>query len=90
MALTITQKWRAGMGGKQWRAYEITDDDATVDITAAQLALERIEFAMFSFGSFISAPAANVTMTVAADGSKITFSEVGKAASKKQVLVMGW
>ena len=90
MALTITKKWRAGIGGKQWRAYEITHDDSTVDVTAASLALDHIEFAMFSFGSFISAPAANFTMTVAADGSKLTFSEVGKTASKKQILAIGY
>lgn len=90
MALTITEKYRASIGGKAWRCYEITDDDTTVDVTAAQLGMERIEFAMFSFGTFVSAPAANVTMTVAADGSKLTFSEVGKIASKKQIMAIGW
>jgi len=90
MALTITEKYRASIGGKAWRAYEITHDDSVTTVDASDLALDTIEFAMFSPGTQASAPAANLTMSVAADGSCLVFSEALKTDSVTPILVIGW
>ncbi len=44
MALTITEKFRATMGGKAWRTYEIVHDSGTTkSISAASMDLDYID-----------------------------------------------
>jgi len=89
MALTFSEKFRAGIGGKAWRCYEVTHDDSTTAMSASSFDLNKIEFAMLSPGTQASAPAANLTMTVAASGLTADFSEALKVASITPVIVIG-
>ena len=46
MALTFSQTLRMSMGGKAFRAYQITTDASTTAVTAANLDMNYIEAAM--------------------------------------------
>lgn len=43
MALTFTEKFRASLGGKEFRAFEITCDGSVTSITAANLDMAYID-----------------------------------------------
>ena len=90
MALTFSEKLRGSMGGKAWRAFEVTHDGSTTAMSASSFDLDRIEFATFSLGTLASAPAATVTMTVAASGLTTDLSEALKATSITQHTVIGY
>jgi len=90
MGLGIKEKWRAGLGGAQWRAYEITHDASTTTLSAKSLDLDHIESAFMSFGTQGSTPAAAVTMTIAADFKSLEFSEALLAGDFTQILAIGW
>ena len=90
MGLGIKEKFRAGMGGAQWRAYEITHDASVTTLSAKSLDLDYIDTAFMSFGTQGSTPAAEVTMTVAADHKSLEFSEALLAGDITQILAIGW
>ena len=90
MALGITEKFRASIGGRAWRAYEITHDASVTTLSADALDLDYIEVAHMSFGTQGSTPAAEVTLTIAADHKSIEFSEALLAGDFTQILAIGW
>lgn len=48
MAITFTEKLRTSMGDKSFRVYQITGDGSTTSITATNLDMNYIDFAMIS------------------------------------------
>lgn len=90
MALTVTENFRASVGGRSIKFFTITHDDSTTTLSADLMSFDVVEWAGMSFGTQSSAPAANLTMTVAANGKTIEFSEALKAASFTPLMVIGW
>ena len=64
MALTFTQRLRADIGGRAFRAYEVTSDGSTVSIDASDLDLNIIDSAM------VAGPA-DITGTVSISGAQL-------------------
>jgi hypothetical protein len=48
MAITFSQKIRMSMGDKKFRVYQITGDASTTSITAANLDMNYIDYALLS------------------------------------------
>ncbi len=90
MALTIKENFNATVGGRRMKWFTITHDDSTTTLSADLLDLDVVEWAGFSFGTQTSAQAAQLTMTLAANGKTIEFSEALKASSFTPIMVIGW
>lgn len=48
MALSFSEKFRAGIGGKAWRVVEVTSDGSTTTINASDLDMNYIEEAIIA------------------------------------------
>jgi hypothetical protein len=92
MALTLTEKFRWSEGGRQFRNYEITHDEATSTVYAVSMDLEYIETIIGAHTHYSSVPVAAGTccLTIAANHKSIVMSIPAKAASYTYLTVMGW
>jgi len=71
MALTFVQKCKAPLGGRAFRAYEITSDGSTVTIDASDLDLAEIENVWLACKNDLSA-VATLDFAELADGAGAT------------------
>jgi hypothetical protein len=94
MALTITQKMRADLGGKAIRNYEIVHDGSTNTVTAASLDMNYIEGILgqqiiMSMQAFASVTMGVLNLSIAAGNKGILWSE-SDANAKTRVTLFGW
>ena len=91
MALTFTEMSRANIGGKAFRAYEVTLDGTINSITAANLGLNHIDAVQGSFAVLGSAAAdvLPILLTQEDGVSKIEISATNNA-DKLNIWVVGW
>lgn len=99
MALTVSEKFRMGTGGREFRMYEITHDEATSAVYAVSMDLEYIEFAMAGMPYLSSTPADTSTLvghlmlsivTINRPHDAVRFGLPPNAASKSSIMVIGW
>lgn len=78
MALTFSEKLRSTLGGKEFRAYEVTCDGSTLSIKATDLELHYIESAMIMGAADLVGTVSISTDTVAdGAGSTLTVTLAG-------------
>lgn len=78
MALTFSQKLRTTVGGKAFRAYEVTCDGSTLSINAADLELNYIESAVImGAADLIGTVSISTDVISDAAGSTIAVTFVG-------------
>lgn len=96
MALTLTEKFRGGVGGRTMVCYDITHDEATSTIAAASIGLTYIDYYQHAYQVLTSAPANTsitaryLTMSINATRSQLTITQPPKAASRSSLTVIGW
>lgn len=96
MALTLTENFRADLGGRKWRMFSVTWDEVTSTIAAASIDLTYIDFFTHSYTNFTSAPANTsltaryLTLSLNATHSLLTLTEPPKTGSISKLLVIGW
>jgi hypothetical protein len=91
---TLTEKMRMGIGGKQWRCYQITHTgEATCTVTAGSLGLEYIE-AIIGVNTGIPVQAAPgstaLGMTISISATRDSLVWVSTCACVQQVTIIGW
>ena len=91
---TLSLKMRAGMGGKEWRCYEITHTgEATCTVTAGSLGLEYIE-AIIGVNTAIpvqgAAGSTLAGMTISISANRDNLVWVSTCACVQQVTIIGW
>jgi len=91
---TLTLKMRAGMGGKEWRVYEITHTgEATCTVTAASMALTNIE-AIIGVNTPVpvcAAPGSTLCgMGISISAANDALVWVSTCACVQTVTVIGW
>jgi len=87
MALTLSQKVRMSIGGKAFRAYEVTHDESTGSIAASEFELAHFDVAMATTGTQGSAKGyTDLTVT---NGASITFTPLS-VATKTIVWAFGF
>jgi hypothetical protein len=94
MALTITEKMRASIGGKLIVNYQITHDGSDVDITAASLGMHCIEGILgysckVSMQANTSIPMNIMMLSIQTGGSAIAWGE-SDANAVSRVTLFGW
>jgi len=91
---TLSEKMRAGMGGKEWRCYEITHTgEATCTVTAGSLGLEYIEAIIgVNTGIPVQATPGSVVagMTISISANRDSLVWVSTSACVQQVTIIGW
>ena len=91
---TLSEKMRAGMGGKEWRCYEITHTgEATCTVTAGSLGLEYIEAIIgVNTGIPVQATPGSVVMgmTISISANHDSLVWVSTVACVQQVTIIGW
>ena len=91
---TLSLKMRAGMGGKEWRCYEITHTgEATCTVTAGSLGLEYIEAIIgvntpFAVAAAPGSSLAGLTMSISAQHDALVW--VSTSACVQTVTIIGW
>ena len=83
MALTFTQRARTSLGGKAFRAYDITHDGSETSIDASDLDMNYIESAVVSGGTTTDYPdltttyGASIAMTALSASAVTTIWAIG-------------
>ena len=90
MALTVSENFRWTAGGRAFRNYAITHDEATSIVYAVSMDLEYIEGIIGAHTHYSSIPANFVGVSVAADHKSVVMSIPAKAASVTNLTVVGW
>lgn len=92
MALTFTERVRADIGGKSFKAFEVTLDGTVTSMTASDFGLNYIEAINASYRVIASADAAMlpVLLTQEAGVSKVEIASAGNAADGMNIWVIGW
>ncbi len=91
---SLSEKMRAGVGGKQWRTYEITHTgEATATVTAGSMDLDYIEAIIgVNTGLAVQATPGSVlmgmTISISADNKNLVW--VSTVACVQQVTIIGW
>jgi hypothetical protein len=96
MALTITEKFRYGAGGKQFVYVSVLHDETTSTFTAASVGLTYVEN-VFDFGFYSATQPADTSVTlyhmfgtVGADKTTVGIGYPMAAGSKSHHLLIGW
>ena len=96
MALTISEQFRAQMGGRKWIFLQVTHDEATSTFTAASVDLTYVEYVQHSL-DYVASEAADLSVyalytnvSITLDGSTINFGLPPKAGSKSRLMLIGW
>ena len=92
MALTVSENFRWTAGGRAFRNYAITHDEATSTIYAVSMDLEYIEGIIGAHTHYASTPIVEglCGLSIAANHKSITMSIPAKAASITNLTVVGW
>ena len=96
MALTLTEDFRAGLGGKAFRMITVTHDEATSTFSAASVDMDQFEFVMAGTPYLSSTPADTSTLllhmavSIIGDGDTIEFLLPPNAGSKTRLMLIGW
>ena len=95
MALTITNDFSMGAGGKAFRFYTITHDAAILVVSAHLLDLKRIDWVGTmgtTLQSDIASTGAAVICSITGDGTVVDFNSgaVLTAGDKTRVMIIGW
>jgi hypothetical protein len=81
MALTFTQRLRLSLGGKAFRAYEITHDGSETSIDASDLEMNYVEAAMIGAGTVpLSATSTTYADLTTAQGSALAMTALSSGA----------
>jgi len=96
MALTLTEQFRADLGGRKWRFFHVTHDESTSTIAAASLDLTYIDYFDYRM-QYIASDAANTSIlalynhaSINATHSTLTMGLPAKANSIAHLMVIGW
>lgn len=89
MSLTVSEVFRTGIGGKSMKFFNVGHDESTTTLSANLMDFDIVNWAAISFGTQTSAPGANITMTVAANGKTIEFSEILSIGDITPIIVIG-
>lgn len=82
MALTFSEKFRAGIGGKAFRAYEVTHDGSETSIDASDLDMNYIDAAMAGPGTqVLSATSVAYADLTTTSGNSIAFTALSAGAT---------
>jgi hypothetical protein len=96
MSLTLTEKFTVSLGGKKMKLIQVTHDEATSTFTAASVDMTYFEALLPGTPYLSSTPADTSTLinhmivSIIADGTQIEFLEPPNAASKTNLLIIGW
>lgn len=97
MAISLTERWRADIGGKKWIVYEVDLPLSTAAITAASLDLTYIEASWMcqkktslSLGSTISGAIGGPQLKDTGASTGITISGVCVSGDAVVLNVIGW
>jgi len=95
MALTLTERFRASMGNKAWRNYEIIQSDGTpLSVTAGSMDLDYIEAIIGcvcnqSMHAAMSLVIEGMAPSIASDHKSIQWTSAG-TNMKTNITVVGW
>ena len=95
MALTLTEKFRASIGGKAWRTYHITQSDGTpLSVTAGSMDLDYIEAIVGcvckqSLHAAMSLVIEGMAPSIASDNKSIQWTSAG-TNMVSTVTLIGW
>ncbi|MFX0194548.1 MAG: hypothetical protein ACFFCW_00375 [Candidatus Hodarchaeota archaeon] len=96
MALTLTEKFRWTAGGRAFRVFQVTHDEATSTIAAASVDLSYVEFVMQGT-PYLASDVANTSVllqhmavSITGNGTTIEFALPPKTGSKSNLLIIGW
>lgn len=99
MAVTLTEKFRADVGGKAWRVYQAAFDGSTSTVYAASMDLEYIEAAICG-PMYLTTEPANLSDFIKHTYMSIAIQDQNqrlewqvpsdKTGAKVTVLVVGW
>ena len=96
MALTLSEQFRAGVGGRAFRMYQVTQDEATSTISAASIDLDQIEGVVCGSHRFASAAANTSTLalmqslSITGNSDQLTIGLPAKVGSKFTFMAVGW
>lgn len=92
MALTFTEKFRADIGGKSFKAYEVTMDGTVTSASASDFGLNYIEAIQGGWRLIASADASMqpILLTQEAGTSKVEFGGAGNASDGVNLWLIGW
>ena len=96
MALTLSEKFQMSLGGKKMKLYQITHDEATSTFTAASVGMTYFEAILPGTPYLSSTPADTSTLinhmvvSITGDHNKIEWLLPPNAASKTNILIIGW
>jgi hypothetical protein len=96
MAITFSEKFRADLGGRKWRMFDITHDESRTSISASDVDLTYIDFYQHAFKVMASAPANTSLlaryMTISMDAlhSKLIYTSAPPDGSISNLIVIGW
>lgn len=97
MALTFTERFRYGAGGRAFLYLDVGQDLTTSTFTAASVGLTYLDFAGLLKFKVAASGAADTsvflgynTISVINDGTAVELGVPMKAGSTKHVLLIGW
>ena len=95
MALTITNDFSMGAGGKAFRFYTITHDAAVFVVSAHLFDLKHIDWVGnmgTTWQSDIADQSTNVICSITGDGTVVDFNSTAEltAGDKTRVMIIGW
>lgn len=96
MAITLTEKFKAEMGGKTCVYVNFIQDETTSTFTANSVGLSYIDN-IYECGLYFSSQAADLTtfanyswLTILADHTKVGVVLPAKADSRMRLMIVGW
>ena len=96
MAITLSEKFRGGVGNRKWMFFEATHDESSTTVSASLMDLTYIDYFMCS-PTYIASDVANtsalgamLTLSVNAVHDTLTYGAPYPTGSKTSLLVIGW
>ena len=96
MALTLTERFKYGAGGKLFQYLTVTQDQATSTFSAASVNMSYID-SVYDLGIYAASNTANTSVllytlqtTITADHLNVDMGYPMEIGSKKHLLLIGW
>lgn len=96
MALTLTERFKYGAGGKLFQYLTVTHDQSTSTFSAASVNMSYID-SVYDMGIYATSDPPNSSVllyhlqtTITADHLNVDMGYPMKAGSKKHLLLIGW
>ena len=96
MALTLTEQFRATVGGNKMMFFSVVQDETTSTISAGSIDLTHIKSVVTGNHYFASTPADMstlvnyITLSITGNQDELTILLPAKAGSKFTMWVLGW